>query len=68
MDLRQLRILKEIPRRGQGTLSITKQRQFRGDQRAGDSVNQSSGFACYKDQFTPWQPENALEFGLFLGI
>ena len=53
MDLTQLKILKQISRKGQGTLSITKEKQFRGDQKAGGSLNQGGGVACYKDEFSP---------------
>lgn len=52
MGLTQLRILKKISRKGQGTLSIIKEKQFKGDQRAGKSLNQAGGFACFKDGFS----------------
>lgn len=68
MGLTQLRILKKISRKGQGTLSIIEEKQFRGDQRAEKSLNQDGGFACFKDGFIFWQPENVLQFGLFLGV
>lgn len=52
MGLTQLRILKKISRKGQGDLSIIEEKQFRGDQRAEESLNQGGGFACFKDEFS----------------
>lgn len=45
MDLTQLKILKQMSRMGQGTVSITEEKQFRDDERAGESLNQGGGFA-----------------------
>lgn len=49
-------------------LSIIEEKQFRDVQRAGKSLNQCGGFACFKDEFGFWQPENVLQFGLYIGV
>lgn len=53
MDLNRLKTFTQTSRKGQGTVSITEEKQFRGDQRAGQSLNQGGGFAGYKDEFSP---------------
>lgn len=52
MGLTELRILKKISRKGQGTLSIIEKKHFKGDHRAGKSLNQGGGFAHFKDGFS----------------
>lgn len=52
VGLTQWRFLKKISRNGQGALSIIEEKQFRGDKRAGESLNQGGGFACFKDEFS----------------